>query len=380
VPFLVYTLQWSTIYPPLKLELVQFYLFSFGICILLGLITLLKKRTFNYHKINQSNNNNRVIAILYSFYVIDILYSGFIPLIAFSKGHAEYGGSIDYGIPVLHVLVVTFNLFYTLYVFHQLLSNPSKKLIFKYLMLILPFVILLQRSNIMYIIIGSFFIYLLSIANFSFPKMVYVVVAGFVSFYAFGYLGNLRSAGGDSTFIPLSSGVTDKFLKGPVPNEFYWGYLYVGSPLANLQNNINLAKDKTSDYEGLIVNEFMPDFLGKRLSSELSIKPRAFEQINPFLNVGTIYARPFNYAGWGGLITMFLYFITLMNIYYIFIERSYTYGVTGIAMMCVAIALANFENTIQYSAYSFQLIYPLILSVIKKYRLDKSKLNYENRF
>lgn len=303
-----------------------------------------------------------------------MLYAGYIPFFAFSTGEASYGGSIEYGIPVLHVILVTFNLFYALYIFHQYLSKPTKALLFKFFLFLFPFVILLQRSNIMYIIIGCFFIYLLSVKSISLSKVFYVLVIAMFSFYAFGYLGNLRSAKGDSTFIPMSSGVTDEFLKSPVPNEFYWGYLYIGSPLANLQNNINLANDKSVDYEGLTINEFIPDFIGKRLSASLSIKKRAFEQINPFLNVGTIYSRPYNYAGWNGIILTFLYFITLMNIYYLTITKSYTYGISGVAMMFVAIALANFENTIQYSAYSFQLIYPLILSAIKQYKQSiKSK-------
>ena len=311
------------------------------------------------------------VSCLYAFYIFDIIYSGFIPLFAFSNG-VNYGGSIGYGIPVAHVLAVTFNAFYALYTFHQFLSTKKKKLLIVYFLLLLPFVILLNRSMIMYIVIGSFFIYCLSVARYLIKKSLYIIVAALFSLYIFGYLGNLRSANGDSTFIPISSGVTDQFLKGPVPNEFYWGYLYIGSPLANLQNNITLARDKYSDYTNLVVSEFLPDFISKRLQTELSLTPRAFEQINPFLNVGTIYSRPYNYAGWGGIILIFLYFITLMNIYFIIMHKSYTYGVTGIAMMLVAITLANFENTIQFSAYSFQLVYPLILSAIKGYKQRKN--------
>jgi len=371
VPFIVYTLKWSTIYPELQSNLIVFYLLSFALCALLGFVTLNYTKSLQYHTIGISKHNMLAVSCLYAFYIFDIIYSGFIPLFAFSNG-VNYGGSIGYGIPVAHVLAVTFNAFYALYTFHQFLSTKKKKLLIVYFLLLLPFVILLNRSMIMYIVIGSFFIYCLSVARYLIKKSLYIIVAALFSLYIFGYLGNLRSANGDSTFIPISSGVTDQFLKGPVPNEFYWGYLYIGSPLANLQNNITLARDKYSDYTNLVVSEFLPDFISKRLQTELSLTPRAFEQINPFLNVGTIYSRPYNYAGWGGIILIFLYFITLMNIYFIIMHKSYTYGVTGIAMMLVAITLANFENTIQFSAYSFQLVYPLILSAIKGYKQRKN--------
>lgn len=370
VPFLVYTLKWSTIYPELQLNLIIFYLSSFVLCAFLGFITLGYTKGLTYHTISISKHNFLVVIFLYIFYLVDIIYSGFVPLFAFSSG-TNYGGSIGYGIPVAHVLAVTFNAFYALYTFHQFLSTKKMLTVIVYFLLLIPFVILLNRSMIMYVIIGSFFMYCLSVARYLIKKSLYIIIAALFSIYLFGYLGNLRSASGDSTFIPLSSGVTDQFLKGPVPNEFYWGYLYIGSPLANLQNNITLARDKYSDYTNLVVSEFLPDFIGKRLQTELSLKPRAFEQINPFLNVGTIYSRPFNYAGWGGIVLIFLYFITLMNLYFIVMYKSYTYGVTGIAMMLVAITLANFENTIQFSAYSFQLVYPLILSAIKGYKQKK---------
>lgn len=314
-----------------------------------------------------------VLLGLYLFYVIDITYSGFIPLFAYSSGQADYGGSINYGIPLVHVIAVTFNLFYCLYVFHQYLSSRKKSLLFIYFLLIIPFIFLLQRSNIMYIILGSFLIYVLSVANVLIGRMVHILIAVIFTLFLFGYLGNLRSANGDSTFIPRSSGVTDEFLKGPVPNEFYWSYLYIGSPLANLQNNINQSRYKYYDYSGLVVNELMPDFISKRVSTELSITPRVFEQINPFLNVGTIYSRPYNYAGWGGMSLVFVFFIIIMNIYCLVVSRSYQYGMTGIAMMFVAIALANFENTISFSAYSFQLIYPLLLSARRKYKQAKKE-------
>ena len=368
----MYGLQWSTIYPVLGFDLVIFYLVTFTICIVINLFLPYKADKFTYHNIPLSKYNTKVLLSLYIFYLVDIIYSGYIPLIAFSSGDRDYGGSIEYGIPVLHVLVVTFNLFYALYAFHQFISNRNKRILLIYFLLLLPFVILLQRSNIMYIIIGSFFVYILSLKKISLKKLGYTFIAAVFSMYMFGYLGNLRSANGDSTYIPMSSGVTDDFLKGPIPNEFYWSYLYIGSPLANLQNNLNQARDKYTDYTALVVYEYMPDFLSKRLSKELSLQPRAFEQINSFLNVGTIYSRPYNYAGWTGIIITFIYFISLMNIYYTNICYSYTYSVTGFAMMFLAIALANFENTIQFSAYSFQLIYPLILSAIKKYKQSKS--------
>lgn len=372
VPLLVYSFGWSTIYPALTFDLLLFFVITFCFCILFG-VMLSRVKKFNFNYIPVSRYNRRVIIALYFFYMLDILYAGFIPLLAFGSGKADYTGSINYGIPTLHFLVVTFNLFYSIYVFHQYLSSRKKAVLFCYFLLIAPFVILLQRSNIMYIIIGSMFVFFLSLKKLSVKKVLGLISVGMFAIYIFGYLGNLRSAGGDSTFIPRASGVTDQFLNGPIPNEFYWGYLYIGSPLANLQNNINTHPKVNDDWSSFIVYECMPDFLTKKLEGLVSLKYRPFDQINSFLNVGTIYARPYGYLSWKGIYFLFFMLMFLMNIYFLWVNRSSTYKVTGVAMMFIVIAFSSFENTITFSAYSFQLMYPLLFSMLKKYRSQPKK-------
>ena len=95
----------------------------------------------------------------------------------------------------------------------------------------------------MYIIIGSAFLYFISQKKNIIRKLFVLVAFGITAIYMFGYLGNLRSSNGDPTYIPRASGATDKFLDSKIPKEFYWGYLYIASPVANLQNNINIEKE-----------------------------------------------------------------------------------------------------------------------------------------
>jgi hypothetical protein len=228
---------------------------------------------------------------------------------------------------------------------------------------------LLQRSAIMYVIIASVFIFFISRINISIQRIAGLAVFILVAIYLFGFLGNIRSANGDSTFIPRSSGVKEEFLESWVPNEFYWGYLYIASPVANLQNNINIEEEVEPNYTEFFIFEMTPDFLQKILADKLSLTRREFHQINSFLNVGTIYARPFSYLSWWGMFIIFTYLMVLMNLYYIMIKRSYMYGVTGIGMMFTVIAIANFDNSIWYSAYSFPLIYPVLFSVLRDLKM-----------
>lgn len=362
VPFLVYSLGWSTLFPPISTQLFLFYGATFAACLFLAIV-IQTTFPFKYNAIPVFKYNWVIIFALYVFFFVDCFYAGRIPLLSFSSGEDAYQGGQNFGIPVLHVFAVTFTLFFSLFVFHQYISNRKRSLFVIFLATIAIFILLLQRSNIMYIILGAGYIYTISQKTISLKKVLGLVIAGLVAIYVFGFLGNVRSANGDSTFIPKASGVTEAFLNSPIPNEFYWGYLYIGSPVGNLQYNINNQINVRPDAESFMVYEWLPDFITKRADMVLDVKQRQFKQMNDFLNVGTLYANSYSYFSWMGMALTFCYFIFLMNWYYILMVKSVLFRVTGIAMMFNLIGYSNFSNTIQFSAFSLQLIYPLILPI-----------------
>lgn len=372
VPFLFYTLQWSTIYPALTPELLGFYLLTFIIAFVTGIL-IERLPGFTYKPIPVFRYNGLVILFLYILYALDCWYMGFVPLLAFYSGNASYAGGVEFGIPTIHVLLVTFTLFFAVYLFHQFLSNRKWSILLSYLSTFIPLILTSQRSSIMYIVIASAITFVISQKKIAVRKVVRLGVFAIIVLYLFGFLGNLRSANGDSTFIPRNSGVKEEFLESWIPNEFYWSYLYIASPVANLQNNINIERSVIPNYSEFAVFEMVPDFLAKKIVQTYSLTRREFNQINPFLNVGTIYARSFSYLSWTGMFIMFFYLMILMNLYYIVIRQSYMYGTTGLAMMFSMIALGNFDNSITWSAYSFPLFYPFLFSIIRGFRTKPNK-------
>ncbi len=129
-------------------------------------------------------------------------------------------------------------------------------------------------------------------------------------------------------------------------------------------------KSPEGSYKDLVMNEFLPAFVTKFIVDQ---EPKKFHQINPFLNVGTIYVYSFSYLRWPGILLMFFYFIALINLYYLLIRKSDTYKVTGMAILFNMIIFANFHNTIAYSASSLQLIYPVLFSMVS-FLLNQRKL------
>jgi hypothetical protein len=369
VPFVFYSFEWSTLYPRLSFSLFLFYLFTFTFCLFAGL-SVHFVRPFTYKAVSESSWNLQVIAGIYLMYAAEVLYSGTLPIYALLRGNFNYSEDA-FGLPVIHTFLVSFNTFFAIYLYHQYNSSRKRRLLWMFLLALLPFILLVYRSSIMSVLFGALFVFLLSKAAIPFKLILKTITAVILVFFLFGYLGNLRSGKGDPTYIPRASGATEAFLNSYIPKEFYWSYLYVASPVANLQNNMNEVKSPEGNYRDLVFNEFLPAFVTKFV---VAPEEKRFHQINPFLNVGTIYVYSFSYLRWQGIILMFLYFMTLINLYYFLLQKSDTFKVTGMAILFNMIIFANFHNTISYSASSLQLIYPVIFSsVIFLIRKQKAK-------
>jgi hypothetical protein len=360
LPFIVYALQWSTLYPKLTTNLVLFYVFTFAVCLILG-INIQYTKPFNYKAINISSNNVATLIVVYVLYFIEVIYSHGLPILNVISGSFEYD-EYAFGIPVLHTFLISFNTFYAIYLFHQYISTHKIKMIWLFLVALVPFILLVTRSSILHVLLGSFFVFLFSRPSISYKIVIKSIFGIIFILFMFGILGDIRSNSEDPTYIARASGATDEFLDSSVPKQFYWSYLYIASPVANLQNNINYTTVPGGNYKDLVLNEFLPTFLTKFL---IPTQEKSFYQINPFLNVGTIYVYSFGYLRWKGLFLMFFYFIAVINFYYYFVIKSDTYKVTGLAILLNIIVFANFHNTIAYSVISVQLIYPIIFSMIK---------------
>lgn len=369
VPFVFYSFEWSTLYPKLGLPLFLFYCFTFTICIGFGIFTNAIS-PFKYKTILESKSNFWVIIILYTLYTAEVAYSRTLPLYAVLQGNFNYTEDA-FGLPIIHTFLVSFNTFYAIYIFHQYISTKRIRLLGMFLIVLMPFILLVYRSSILNILLGALIVFLLNKASISITLILKTVVGVLVVFFMFGFMGNLRSADGDSTYIPRSSGATEEFLNSYIPKEFYWSYLYIASPVANLQNNINEVQVPEGNYKDLVINEFLPAFATKFFRPA---EEKTFHQINPFLNVGTIYVFSYSYLMWDGAVLMFFYFIILVNLYYLLIQKSDTYKVTGMAILFNIIIFANFHNTISYSASSIQLIFPILFSSVT-FLLKKNKLS-----
>lgn len=361
--FLVYTLDWSNIYPELTIEMKIFFMVTFIFFIFFGILI----DNFKLIKTTFSKTSTKLISIcfyiLFALYSFEFLYEHDIPLLAKLSGRSGVSYK-EFGIPLLHGILISFNSFLIAHSFAMYMSTKSKKVLRYNLLLYLPALLMINRSIIVLGVLTSVFIYLHFVGRVKFRNKIKLGILSLLGFFLFGVIGNLRS-GGD--YIYTQSEATEDFMESSIPKEYYWTYLYVASPLANFQNTINKKNVKDYDFKGFIFYENLPMIISKNLGKPLHIEQRDLVRIVPWLTVGTTYAKSFSYLGWYGPYLLFFanLFIYLTVILFLAPRKS-SYHVTTIAILSVIVLMNIFTNMLIVTGISFQLVYCIFFSFFER--------------
>ncbi|PCJ97710.1 MAG: hypothetical protein COA50_04525 [Flavobacteriaceae bacterium] len=360
--FLVYTLDWSNIYPDLTIEMKVFFTITFIFFIFFGLLI----RSFNFIRHTLAKTREKLISncfyIIMVFYGVEFIFEKDIPLLAKLIGRSGVN-YMEFGIPLLHGILISFNSFLIAHSFALYMSTKSKKVLTYNFLLYLPPLLIINRSIIVFGILTSFFIYLHFVNKVKLKTSIKLVVIGLFGLYLFGVIGNLRS-GGD--YIYVQSQAEDDFMKSSIPKEYYWTYLYTASPLANFQNTVNKKRVDNYDFKGFIFYENLPKIISKNLGDPLNIERRDLVRIVPWLTVGTTYARAFSYLGWYGPYLLFLSNLLVYLIVLYLVPRKSSYHVTTIGILSVIVLLNIFTNMLIVTGISFQLAYCIIFAFFER--------------
>lgn len=363
---LIYSWEWSEIYPALSLSVTVFLIITFVLAFVVGRLV---GRKLVFTKILISKVNTEIVLSILTGYTIEFIYNGGIPLFFILKGvEIKY---MEFGIPTFHVFLLTFSSYYAVYVFHQYLSSRNKKLLLSFMLLLLPYILIVNRGAFIMILTACLIIYISFINEISIKEFVILLIITSIFFYGFGYLGNLRSFNGDSMALLNLTKATDNFKNSLIPKEFYWFYIYASSPFANFQNATIVSLTHNYDLPRFVTWELLPDFISKRIIPiELDYEGlnRLDYSINPILTVGSMYFEPFIRMGWSGPIIIFLFYTTLVYLYISLLPATSSYFLSAIAILCVISIFNVFENMLNFSGLSVQLIYPILF-----YRLEKVK-------
>lgn len=372
---LLYSLKWSDLLPPLENDL--FYLIL-SFIILFGITGLfIGKINFSPKVILPENSNYTLLLIINSLlWLMNFGYSGF----PFIKGVRED----DFGVPLVIVLATALNSFTAVYGFYLYLVSKKKRYIIFIIYCLFIFLLEYSRGYVLMSMTSMFFLWL----NFKNPrftfKTVFVVICGILLVsYMFGVVGNLRIDAGiaevdktgkfdasnySSNSIMLVGEASDSFQRSAVPGEYFWTYLYMTSPIGNLQFNM-LANSPSffSNIVPLFVHELMFDSISKRYDAVMGTHRKHPELIVAALTVCTALAGPYLYGGWGGMV-FFLAAIWIFPLLYIFFISKQPLGVIGVSTLSTIYFFLIFDNMFTITALGLQLFLPLIGSFRLKFK------------
>jgi hypothetical protein len=241
-------------------------------------------------------------------FMAEVVYSGGLPLLsAASGGESSYE---TFGIPTVNVAFIGFSLFFAIYWLDLYLLHHGRVFLALSLLTASTSILIVHRGGFIIDFVAAVFLYIQRrgltrrlIISFS------VVIAAVL--WGFGALGDLRTHNISGETVILEIGrASDKFLESNVPTEFFWPYLYISSPLSNLQLNITnrVGTDQPARYMEL---ELLPDFVSKRLVPEDALPATLPLLVTEQLTVSTMYARPFLLMGWLGVYLSFMYFVII---------------------------------------------------------------------
>jgi hypothetical protein len=376
VCLILYALGWSDIFPRLTLTL---FLFLSVFIVVFGVTGYLFNRIkFPPPRLPDRINPTRLLLVNILLYSLNFLYSG-IPLLNGSRAE-------NFGVPTVIVIATTLNSFTAVYCFYSFLLTGRKKLLLYILICFSLFIMVFSRGNIMMSLVTMFFLWInVSLPNLNLKKMLGITCGVLLVMYIFGVAGNYRTINGirqeevqfddsyNSNVILGIGGATESFRDNIVPGEFFWTYLYITSPLSNLQYNINKNSPGFS-FSGLlniIVDELSFDTVSKRIDGLLGRQRRDPDLIVEQLTVPTTLTGSYNYAGWGGMLFFLLVFWFFPFMYCLAVSKN-PFGVIGISTLCTVYFFSIFDNMFILTGLTFQIFYPVIIDLIERIKLKEA--------
>jgi hypothetical protein len=264
------------------------------------------------------------------------------------------------------------------YAFHQYISSERgqrRKMLIFFILAIIPHLLVLNRGAFVLTLIPAFFIYLMKNRHLKLKTVLTVPLTILAVIYLFGVVGNIRYSASqeDKQFILRIGGASDKFIESSIPGEYYWGYLYIATPVGNFQNIVTAhdSEFKPGNLPYFACTEPLPDFLSKRVLSIFGISEKAGEGADNYLviealNAPTVYFRSYFLLGWTGVWLMYLHFVLVSLFYPFVLKQDSKYYVTGWCCLLTIVFLNIFSN--MWQAAGTVLLWPLLLGAVEKVR------------
>lgn len=376
---ILYFLGWSDLCEKLDGGLLIFICIIIILSFIIGFI-FRKKMKFIQLEENPHKTSKATIVLVILF-LLDIIYARNIPIMNVLNGN-QYNEIKFVGIPLVHNLISSIAIFYSIYLSYIYFCFKNKKTLIENIAIILFFIILMQRQNILICMIMFCNIWLSKFLNVRKEKsskklsIIVLTALGLLILYLFGVFGNIRYGDtwewNDSSMICTLAKKNDKY-PDFIPLEYFWGYTYMVTPLANL--NYNITNYNSEEDFSKYIMEYVPDFISSRTSYEL--KTTAYLPVES-LTVCTAYVKPYLTFGYFGMYIMLFIQISICAIIaYFTYKNNRNYFIVVCNALIYFLIFAFFDNTFTYSITALMLIYSIICSLGIRIKMSPNIQLYE---
>lgn len=369
VVLLLYSLGWSDLCFDLQPGLLATIIFIIILSFIIGYIF---RKELKYKENRNIIYNNKLFIVLLFCYVIEFIFEGSIPLFKVLNGVSYTNISFN-GIPKFHIIITAASIVYSFYLSYIFVNTHNKKSLINFGLIIFYFMLIVQRQNIFICIIGffNFFIADIRIRNNNkqmskHEKWKKIIVTGIllmVSLYVFGVIGNMRYGSSwewnDSSMITKLGKKNDKYPKY-LPNEYFWSYIYIVSPLVNLNYNIEMTVPTQNI--GEFVKQFIPDYISNKMFDSYK-KSNILLPVSS-LTASTAFIRAYQTFGYFGMLLLFIiqYGISIL-IFKLTKKHNNKLFMINLMSLIYVNLFSFFTNTLIYTTTSLILIISFAVSL-----------------
>lgn len=363
---LLYALNWSAFSLPLDPSLLVFILLSSIIASFSAF--LMRKQKFNLDPLVSKTHNTIPITIcIVIIYSVNFAYGESVPLL-YQFGLLPHNTLRS--LPTIWPFAATFSIFYSFLLFYYFYSSKKKRYLLEFIAIISCNILYLSRSTVAFTFIGCLLIvFLLKWRKVTKTRRIMFVISAiaflFIVAYVFGALGNLRQGYSinDSSYIE-NLGLFHAYPSW-IPKQFMWIYLYLVTPLANLNYNV-IQNNHIFSPQGFI-STIIPEFISNRFQTEFTSSIFSGPiLIKSYFNARTTFAEAYYSLGILGCYLMFFIMLALNILFYFLYKNKAYYNPVPCVSFCIFFSLFFFEDIFYYIFACAPLYYGLIMLLLQK--------------
>lgn len=285
--------------------------------------------------------------------IIEIAFSGGVPLEWLLTGSSKDRN--DFGLPIVHVFVVTLLSVLALAKFGlYLLRGDRRRLYIPALQILWSFVVI-SRGMMIVTLVQSIVLFI-CIKGITIKKVRWFAAVSIVTIVLFGYVGDLRQ-GDDSYFRTLA--LPSASYPDWLPSGTLWAYIYITTPIGNLINTSHISKPSYNILFPNTIYHMFPEVIRDALYGKDTGLGLGGDLVYGPFNVSTAYVGPFMDYGYAG-IACFSLLIGIISSYFWRKRRIFKYQLLY-SIMVQCLALSIFWNFLFDTSFLGQLIWIYLL-------------------